>query len=262
MQQTGQITDVPKRSRRRQRLWGLVAAIVLIALVDAWIVEPHWIRIRHVPVAAEPTMRLVHISDLHYKGDRQYLQRIVRLINHLEAQYVCFTGDMIEDADDLDAVLEALGQIRCPVFGVPGNHDWHSRARAARIDEVLRQGGGRWLRDEAVTVNGVTFYGTTGHSRRMPPPADTGKTVLLCHYPDIVEAVTDQRYDLILAGHSHGGQVRLPWIGAIYLPNRVGPYDRGLYQTPAGPLYVNCGLGTFRLSIRFFCRPEITVISF
>ncbi len=262
MQQTGQITDRPKRSRRRRRLWGLLVAIVLVVLVDAWVVEPRWIRIRHVSLAVEPTMRLVHISDLHYKGDRRYLQRIVRLINRLEPQYVCFTGDLLEDADDLDAVLDVLGQIRYPVFGVPGNHDWHSRAPAARIDETLRRGGGRWLRDEAVTVNGVTFYGATGHSRRMGPPADTGKTVLLCHYPDIVDAVADQRYDLILAGHSHGGQVRLPWIGALYLPNRVGPYDRGLYETPAGPLYVNCGLGTFRLPVRFFCRPEMTVISF
>jgi hypothetical protein len=65
--------------------------------------------------------------------------------------------------------------------------------------------------------------------------------------------------DLILAGHSHGGQVRLPFIGATLLPFWVDGYVRGWYDTPAGPLYVNVGLGTAALPLRFLCRPEIAV---
>ena len=70
----------------------------------------------------------------------------------------------------------------------------------------------------------------------------------------------DAGEDLSVAGHSHGGQVRFPFLGAPILPYDVGRYDRGLFRTPAGPLYVNVGLGTFPFAARLFCRPEITVV--
>ena len=85
------------------------------------------------------------------------------------------------------------------------------------------------------------------------------KRLLLVHYPLFVEQVKGS-FDLILAGHSHGGQVRIPFWGALTLPYRVGHYDLGLFQTQAGPLYVNPGIGTFYLPVRTWCRPEISVI--
>ena len=81
------------------------------------------------------------------------------------------------------------------------------------------------------------------------------------HYPEIAHGMRDQRFDLILAGHSHGGQVRLPFLGALIVPNGVGPYDHGYYETPGGPLYVNAGIGTYLIPVRLNCRPEITVIT-
>ena len=69
-----------------------------------------------------------------------------------------------------------------------------------------------------------------------------------------------ESFDLILAGHSHGGQVRLPVFGPLLVPFGVEGYDAGLYDTPAGPLYVNVGIGTFMLPVRFWCRPELAVI--
>jgi hypothetical protein len=69
-----------------------------------------------------------------------------------------------------------------------------------------------------------------------------------------------QKFDLMLAGHSHGGQVRIPFYGPIMVPYAVDEYDLGLFQTGAGPLYVTSGIGWFPVPIRFNCRPEITVI--
>ena len=86
------------------------------------------------------------------------------------------------------------------------------------------------------------------------------KRILLAHYPDTVDRIKNQIFNLVLAGHSHGGQIRLPFIGALIVPYGVGDYDLGLFHTPAGPLYVNPGLGTLR-PVRFLCRPEITVIT-
>ena len=77
--------------------------------------------------------------------------------------------------------------------------------------------------------------------------------------PSVLERAKREKFDLILAGHSHGGQVRVPFYGPLLLPFGVGRYDMGLFHTASGPLYVNPGLGWFPVPIRFNCRPEITV---
>jgi predicted MPP superfamily phosphohydrolase len=84
--------------------------------------------------------------------------------------------------------------------------------------------------------------------------------VVLFHYPEWVEKLGQYRFDIALAGHSHGGQVRIPFFGPVITPSDIGRYDLGLFQTASGPLYVGAGLGWFHLKVRFNCRPEITVI--
>ena len=79
------------------------------------------------------------------------------------------------------------------------------------------------------------------------------------HYPAWVKNLGTRRFDLILAGHSHGGQVRLPFYGPVYIPYGVDQYDLGLFSTGSGSLYVNPGIGWFPWPIRFRCRPELTV---
>ena len=87
------------------------------------------------------------------------------------------------------------------------------------------------------------------------------KNILLMHYPAWVKKLGDQRFDLMLAGHSHGGQVRIPFYGPVMVPFGVEEYDLGLFQTKAGPLYINSGIGyIYGYNFRFNCRPEITVI--
>jgi predicted MPP superfamily phosphohydrolase len=85
------------------------------------------------------------------------------------------------------------------------------------------------------------------------------RNVFLMHYPAWIEKLGGRRFDLVLAGHSHGGQVRLPFYGPVFVPFGVDRYDLGLFRTSAGPLYVNPGLGWYPVPIRFNCRPEITV---
>jgi len=77
----------------------------------------------------------------------------------------------------------------------------------------------------------------------------------------LVLGASSHSFELMLAGHSHGGQVRVPFYGAPILPWGVGPYQLGYYETFAGPLYVGAGIGTYRLPVRINCRPEITVVT-
>lgn len=256
----------PRLSRRQ-----FIAAAALLAApaalgADARLVEPTWLKVRRVKVGKSPTThRLVHFSDLHHKGDRQYLQTVVEQINALKPDFVCFTGDIIEQRQYLAEALEFLGQIRAPLFGVPGNHDYWSRAPFAPIHQCFNATGGAWLLNERREIAGgkINLIGTICVFPWLPvPPLQPGaKNILLTHYPAAVKRVGASRFDLMLAGHSHGGQVRIPFFGAPVLPKFVDGYDLGLFATPNGPLYVNPGIGYIgSCEFRFNCRPEITVI--
>ena len=259
-------TDRPPTKRRRWR-WGrlLFAALVLAAVaavVDAVVVEPQWVKVRRVRLTPAPSCRIVQFSDLHYRGDRAALERVVARINALDADVVCFTGDLVEDDAFLPEVLAILGTVNKPLYGIPGNHDiWSARDDAAAVEAFARTGG-RWLADGSVlTGKGVTLVGGVRAGQQAAPAAPGERWVLLLHDPRQVKSLGDQHFNLILAGHTHGGQLRIPFVWRRLLPD-IAEYDRGLFQTPAGPLYVNPGLGTFMIQARFACRPEITVLEF
>lgn len=249
---------------RRRFVWTLGLFFPGALGVDARWVEPTWLKIRRLDLAAEkPAHRLVHFTDLHHKGDRDYALEVVRTINSLSPDFVCFTGDLIEESKFLPEALEILAGIKAPLYGVPGNHDYWSHASFGEIIKAFKANGGGWLLDEERVIGGkVTIIGATCSGARHPllPVNGEMKNILLMHYPAWVKRLENQQFDLILAGHSHGGQVRIPFYGPISVPFGVDQYDLGLFRTAAGPLYVNPGIGWFPWPIRFNCRPEITVI--
>ena len=256
---------------RRRFIVGVMSAAPLAALLDAFWIEPHWLKVRRIRLtSAKPQHRLVHFSDLHHKGDQALLTFVVHLINSQSPDFVCFTGDIIGDPVEkpayLDDALPILATIKSPLYGVPGNHDYWSKVSFARIQKTFEQTGGAWLLDEQRRISGgeLTLTGLTCEHpwRKELQPNPETKNVLLLHYPAWVQKLGEQKFDLLLAGHSHGGQVRLPFFGAPMLAYGVDKYDQGLFQTANGPLYVNPGIGWFVTSARFLCRPEITVIEF
>jgi len=233
------------------------------AVADAFLLEPRWLKVRRVRLpGASPTHRIVHFTDVHHKGDRAWLESMVRRINRLEPGFVCFTGDLVEEAKHLAEALEVLRGIKAPLYGVPGNHDYWSGVDFEVVAEAFAATGGKWLLDEQVlTRDGrVNMIGATCTKESGVEPRPGLKNLLLIHYPSWVERLAGVSFGLILAGHSHGGQVRLPWFGAMLVPGGVGSYDLGLFRTPVGPLYVGAGVGWFYLNARFNCRPEITLI--
>ena len=241
------------------------AGAPVATMTDARWLEPTWLKVRHLRIGdGPPAARLVHFTDLHYKGDRAYAESVVKTINSFSPDLVCFTGDIMEQTRFLPEALEILSGIKSPMFGVPGNHDYWSGASFEVIGRCFAATGGAWLLDEQQTVAGgkINLVGITCRSfYNVPPPLNPeAKTVLLMHYPAWIKRQGDQRFDLVLAGHSHGGQVRIPFYGALALPYGVDEYDLGLFQTESGPLYVNPGIGWYYSDVRFNCRPEVTVI--
>lgn len=251
------------RFNRRQLLRFALWGTPLLAAADAALVEPHWLKVSRLKLGRSASIaRFVHFTDLHHKGDRDWLASVVQRINSLTPDFVCFTGDLVEESVHLPETLELLGQIKAPVYGVPGNHDYWSGADFDQIGKALAATGGAWLMDATAMVAGglIQLVGLSCEKGRVLPPAPGVKNILLAHYPNWCEKVTPHRFDLMLAGHSHGGQVRLPFYGALVVPFGVDRYELGRFETLAGPLYVGAGVGYFYLNLRFCCRPEITLV--
>ncbi|MFH0912021.1 MAG: metallophosphoesterase [Planctomycetota bacterium] len=258
---------------QRENPWvkyGKLAGLLFLSFLFALgvFIEPHWIRVPTVILSHDiDRIRIAHISDIHYrKGDRIYLKKVVKQLNDLDVAAVFFTGGIAERREVLEEALSILKDIRHPLYGVPGEGDPLDKYFYEKIRKTFESTGGAWLKEESVfAVDGkVVVVGAFGKAL-LPPARESGvKCVLLSHGPDIVEHFTNWTnvYDLILAGHTLGGQIRLPFFGPLLLPAGMEAWQMGLYHTAPGPLYVNPGIGTIVVPVRLFCRPEITVIEF
>ena len=249
-------------SRRRFLRLGLFALPAAAAGFDGRFAEPTWLRVTHFDLHPQPTCRFVQFSDFHYKGDADYAAKVVRTINALAPEFVCFNGDLVEEARFAPAALDFIRQIERPVYGCPGNWDYNSRADFREYEKAFRATGGEWLEDRSVVLpkHNLELIGMGLRGVHVLGKARAARRVLLIHYPIQADRLEGRRYDLILAGHSHGGQVRLPFYGALILPYGVDRYQHGRYDSLGGPIYVNAGIGTYMIPVRFNCRPEITVV--
>ncbi|MGA2246512.1 MAG: metallophosphoesterase [Verrucomicrobiota bacterium] len=257
---------VPRLSRREFIAATLLAAPGAIFADLKW-VEPTWLKVRHVRLAkGSPRHRFIQFSDIHHKGDTAYLKSVVKRINSLAPDFVCFTGDVIEQGRFLAEALEILSGVNSPMFGVPGNHDYWSNISFEPIHKCFNAAGGAWLVDEQRRLSPESKINLIGitcarANQAMVPLNPSLTNILLMHYPAWAKKLGGRKFDLMLAGHSHGGQVRIPFYGPIIVPYAVDEYNMGLYQTASGPLYVNPGIGYIgEYDFRFNCRPEITVI--
>lgn len=254
-------------------------------------IEPQWVEVTTTRVSlprldpAFATYRIVQLSDLHVDGvwmNTDRLGSIVENTNALHPDLVVMTGDFVTGLHrDSRAVLSRLQSIqaRDGVFAVLGNHDhWTS---ADIIRSYLHEYGIRELADQVHTIvrgsallhvigmddlwpSNRTLQPVWAHQGRLTSllaglPA-TGAAILLVHEPDFADvAASTGRIDLQLSGHTHGGQVRLPWSGAVRTAPLGEHYIAGCYRVQSMQVYTNRGLGMIPPRIRFNCRPEISL---
>ncbi len=251
------------RIRRRRFISLLALAAPFVVAADGFGLEPRWLATRRLKLCdGTPKLRLVHFTDIHHKGNKALLESVVKRINALSPDLVCFTGDIVEEAKHLPEALQILSGIKSPVYGIPGNHDYWSNADFAPTAKCFEATGGGWMENGSLDAAGgkVHLIGWARGTTQNQPSRPGAKNILLMHYPAWIEGLNGSKYDLVLAGHSHGGQVRLPFFGPLIVPFDTGKYSLGLFRTASGPFYVSSGIGWFYLNVRFNCRPEIMVI--
>lgn len=269
---------------RRAALATIVAGSAgTLAAEYAHNVEPGWVEVAHIPLTLPrlaPAFfgyRVVQISDIHL-GDwmtPDHLAEVVRMVNAEGPDLIAVTGDFITAhapryAPDLVATLKDLA---APdgVVAILGNHDHWSSAGAIR--EVIAASGMRDLNNRAYTLErGPALLSVAGvddiweRKQRLDLALAAlpreGAAILLAHEPDYAdEAATTGRFDLQLSGHSHGGQVVLPFYGPLRLPPFGRKYPLGRYQIGRMIHYTNRGVGMVDHHLRFNCRPEISVFT-
>jgi len=230
---------------------------------DAFFVEPHRLRVSEISFSKQPRHRFVVWSDFHYSGDREYAEKVIGAINDAKPEFVCFLGDLIDQRPFQEEALEFVAKIKAPVLGVPGNHDYSCKSSFALNKITFGATGGAWLVNRVANLPGIDLeiYGSAERYIGFVPELSNKPRILLSHYPIAARETNGKRFDAIFAGHSHGGQVRIPLYGAVLLPRYVGRYDMGHFQTPGGPLYVTQGVGTYRVHARFNCPPEIAIVT-
>ena len=266
--------------------WLVWAGLILLGLYAA-LLEPNWLELsRHREHSgAASGVRVVQLSDLHLKQDalgwsealgwRE--QAVLRQVRALDPGLVVLSGDVIERADGLallDEFLQGLAGLR--VVAVLGNWEhWGGTDRQALAELYRRHGVSLLVNADAVLdVAGrrVRVAGLDDATAGVPEPArlavsaagEADLSILIQHSPgfferpDLQQQLRGQRFDLCLAGHTHGGQiVFFGW--APRTPPGSGQYLGGRYPTDVCPLHVSRGIGTSVLPLRFGARPEIAV---
>ncbi|AZQ44060.1 metallophosphoesterase [Nonlabens ponticola] len=224
---------------------------------------------------AESKIKLIQISDLHITGLRSFHKSIARKINEIKPDLIVFTGDSINlttEIQYLDSFLKLIDQ-DIPKFAILGNWEYWGNVDLKQLNEVYTSHNCQLLVNENATINvnnqSIAIAGTDDFlggrpdiMTAMKKLSETDKTIVLNHCPQYSDVIKDSQFadriDLILSGHTHGGQVTFLGYAPI-TPRGSGDYLKGWYEDKV-PMYVSRGIGTSRVPIRFGSRAEVVEI--
>ena len=277
-----------KRKKLRKLFLTLTLLISLSALLGySLIFEPNNIQVEKISIEIENlpesfnNTKIVHLTDFHSYNFGEREKRVLEILKDIDPDFVFITGDFIDhktkDINSCQEFWQELGnKYQGRIFGITGNHEyWNDNTSAEDFKNLLEESGIVILdnRNEKIFQGDEYIYllgvddPHTGNDDLGKATADTEKDIpkiLLAHSPDIInnlESLEKENIDLVLAGHTHGGQIVIPFVQPYWTPTKNrGKYASGLFEISGTHLYVNRGIGTATLPVRFNCPPEITVI--
>ncbi len=252
----------------------ILAGIGIICFLYGHFIEPYRIEVKIIPIRTEKlkqtNFRVVQISDLHCDKKARNEKAVVELVNKLEPDVIVFTGDAVNTPAALPRFKETMNNLKAPLGKFAVNGNWETRHwkgldyysgtgfELLDIDTIVLTKNG-----ETLSVSGLNcdrWKDIKGWLKGFSP----GRfNIFLYHHPYLAEEIRDYNVDLYLCGHTHGGQVALPFYGALITLSQTGKkYESGMYIVGNMKLYVNRGIGMEPLpapQVRFLARPEISV---
>lgn len=267
----------------------IILLVLAVICIISLIAGAKWIRIRNYYVASDKlnntstVTRIVFITDLHEKSFGYKNQKLIEKIDQLDPDAIFIGGDTVDSyskvGGDYIPLFEELPKL-AKTFLVLGNHEYSAK-RDMEIIGYAQSFGIRVLEDEfepftcnsdTINVIGMTDYFSENVVTKtlaerfdaVPVPYYAQRfNILLCHRPCELEEMSKRGIDLMVCGHTHGGQMRIPFVGGVFTPStfKLFPkYDMGYFGIGKMDLIISSGLGTSSIPLRLFCRPEITVI--
>lgn len=258
---------------RKAVLLHVLAITGIICFCYGYFIEPYRIEVNTIPIQTNKlnntSFRIVQISDLHCDRRPENEKTIVKMVNDLKPDIIVFTGDAINSPPFLPLFKETMTELNAPLgkFAVYGNWetnhwpnlDYYSQTGFELLDaNSVRVEKNR----EAITISGLSCNNPQSDWRALHNLSNATYNIFLFHYPDFIKSAANFNVDLYLCGHTHGGQVALPFYGAIITMSKSGKkYEAGKYIVGHTTMYVNRGLGmdSYPPRIRLFVKPEITV---
>lgn len=249
----------------------MAVVLVLAAAVDGILIEPYWIEVTHQTIqgnVSEP-LRIAELSDIHARRIGPREEKMFASLAAEKPDLIVVTGDTMGNTHgDYSIAKEAYLRLRAPlgVWVVKGN--WENQKSLRGEHAFYQEAGVHLLVNQSAKVRpDVWLVGLddayTGTARLDAAMAGVPKgvyTIALFHSPGYFDTIAG-RVNLCLAGHTHGGQIRIPFLRPLWLPRGCGRYVEGWYEEKGTKMYVTRGLGTSVVPIRFFCRPELAYIT-
>ena len=256
---------------------GIICAAILALCWYGFIFEPNNIQIEKIDIEIENLhedfngVKIVHLTDFHSFGFNEKEKRVIEIVNEINPNFVFITGDFVDTkTKDFDSCArfwkELSKQYDGRIFGVLGNHDLNSLEKSLEENDIVilnNENRKIFQGDGSAYLIGVNDPDTHRDNlgKAMLGAEENIPKILLAHSPDIIDDIGDKKIDLILVGHTHGGQVKIPFITPFWVPTEYhGKFASGLFEIDNTYMYVNKGIGMTALQMRFNCPPEIAVI--
>jgi predicted MPP superfamily phosphohydrolase len=254
-----------------------LAVVGLLCMAYARFVEPNWLQVTHVEIkspkipSATFPIRIVQISDTHSEAKPRLEPRLPGVIAALKPDLIFFTGDAVNDREGVPVFRRLMKDLSvvAPTYAVVGNWDEHNSwgdllYGGSGITELIGKAQKVTIRGVDLWIAGAPFDQPELVNPMLAAVPRGALTVLLFHSPDLVPSLPPDKVDLYFAGHTHGGQVALPFYGALITFSKFGKkYESGLSQYGDTLIYVNRGIGMEGgpvPRVRFCSRPEVTAV--
>lgn len=250
-----------------------VLILLLWVLLEPFLFQKETIEIKLNNLSIEASkLKIVQISDIHFKGFTTIPRKISEELIRIKPDYLFITGDIVnwdlKKLDDLKEFLSKLSEIEgIKMFGVFGNHEYLSK-KYPLIEKILNESNISFLHNEQILLKeGINLIGVDDPHLNLDDISKASEnikldlpTIILAHSPEILEDVSIGN-SLILSGHTHGGQVNIPFITDLMFSKKGNrSYKSGLFKEDSKYLYINRGVGTTFLPLRFNSFPEVTII--
>ncbi|MFI3226867.1 MAG: metallophosphoesterase [Clostridia bacterium] len=262
-----------RKKRKLLRFLFNLAIVCTIIGFYAFKIEPNLLITREIEIeineSPQNELKIVLFSDTHFKEDTSeaYVQNIVDTINEQQGDVVMFLGDLIDDQAkspvDIDYITQKFSEIDGLKLAIMGNHDYGGNAERT-YKEIMSDSDFEILINDIVSVGDITIVGVDDMIFGEPNYdilnqfTNADNVVLMLHEGDMIEDL-DKTFDIAFSGHSHGGQIAIPYIKDWIMPAGTRNYVSGLYEEDK--IYVTSGIGTTFIDARLFCKPEIVVVT-